>query len=135
MKAVRVKTVETRAKAARVLDLRVVERVVKPEKRKKDLVADLEGFDTNWAVPQVLRLLLHHPGHQRLEGRTLSHSESESLGGGERKETRKKYGSTISCIWGEAVHGMRILWRPYSQSYFWAEPPKIMLVQGVVSTT
>ena len=40
------------------------------------------------------------------------HSESESLGGGERKETRKQYGSTISCIWGEAVHGMRILWRP-----------------------
>ena len=63
------------------------------------------------------------------------HSESESLGGGERKETRKQYGSTISCIWGEAVHGMRILWRPYSQSYFWAEPPKIMLGQGVVSTT
>ena len=42
----------------------------------------------------------------------LTHSESESLGGGERKETRKQYGSTISCIWGEAVHGMRILWRP-----------------------
>ena len=33
------------------------------------------------------------------------------------------------------VHGMRKLWRPYSQSYFWAEPPKIMLGQGVVSTT
>ena len=63
------------------------------------------------------------------------HSESESLGRGERKETRKQYGSTISCIWGEAVDGMRILWRPYSQSYFWAEPPKIMLGQGVVSTT
>ena len=62
------------------------------------------------------------------------HSESESLGGGERKETRKKYGSTISCIWGEAVHGMRILWRPYSQSYFWAEPPKIMLGRKPVST-
>ena len=31
----------------------------------------------------------------------LRHSESESLGGGERKETRKKYGSTISCTWGE----------------------------------
>ena len=45
-------------------------------------------------------------------GAGLFHSESESLGGGERKETRKQYGSTISCIWGEAVHGMRILWRP-----------------------
>ena len=66
---------------------------------------------------------------------SISHSESESLGGGGRKETRKKYGSTISLIWGEAVDGMRILWRPYSQSYFWAEPPKIMLGQGVVSTT
>ena len=72
-------------------------------------------------------------GEQALVG--SDHSESESLGGGERKETRKKYGSTISCIWGEAVDGMRILWRPYSQSYFWAEPPKIMLGQGVVSTT
>ena len=72
MKAVRVKTVETRAKAARVLDLRVVERVVKPEKRKKDLVADLEELNANWAVPQVLRLLLHHLGLQRLEGRILS---------------------------------------------------------------
>ena len=29
------------------------------------------------------------------------HSESESLGGGGRKETRKKYDSTISCTWGE----------------------------------
>ena len=57
MKAVRVTTVETRAKAARVLDLQVVERVVKPEKREKqDLVADLEGLDTNRAVPHVLRL-------------------------------------------------------------------------------
>ena len=66
-------TVETRAKAARVLDLRVVERVVKPEKRKKqDLVADLEGLDTNWAVPHVIRLLHHHLGLQRLEGRILS---------------------------------------------------------------
>ena len=63
-----------------------------------------------------------------------THSESESLGGGERKETRKQYGSTISCIWGEAVDGMRILWRPYSQSYFWAEPPKIMLGRKPVST-
>ena len=64
-------TVEPRAKAARVPDLRVVERVVKPEKRKKqDLVADLEGLDTNWAVPQVLRL--HHLGLQRLEGRISS---------------------------------------------------------------
>ena len=36
---------------------------------------------------------------------------------------------------GGVVHGMRKLWRPYSQSYFWAEPPKIMLGQGVVSTT
>ena len=34
MKAVRVTTVETRAKAARVLDLREEERVVKPEKRE-----------------------------------------------------------------------------------------------------
>ena len=34
-------------------------------------------------------------------GGALVHSESESLGGGERKETRKKYGSTISCTWGE----------------------------------
>ena len=73
MKAVRVTTVETRAKAARVLDLRVEERVVIPEKRKKqDPVANLEGLDTNWAVPQVLRLLLHHLGLQRLEGRILS---------------------------------------------------------------
>ena len=30
-----------------------------------------------------------------------THSESDSLGGGERKETRKKYGSTILCTWGE----------------------------------
>ena len=30
-----------------------------------------------------------------------THSESESLGGGERKETRKKYGSTIPWTWGE----------------------------------
>ena len=30
-----------------------------------------------------------------------AHSESESLGGGGRKETRKKYDSTISCTWGE----------------------------------
>ena len=51
---------------------------------------------------QALVLLLSWPVH----------SESESLGGGERKETRKQYGSTISCIWGEAVDGMRILWRP-----------------------
>ena len=29
------------------------------------------------------------------------HSESESLGGRGRKETRKKYDSTISCPWGE----------------------------------
>ena len=29
------------------------------------------------------------------------HSESESLGGGGRKETRKKYDSTIPCTWGE----------------------------------
>ena len=36
LKAVRVTTVETRAKAARVLDLQVVERVAKPEKRKKN---------------------------------------------------------------------------------------------------
>ena len=36
MKAVRVTTVETRAKAARVLDLQVVERVLKPEKREKN---------------------------------------------------------------------------------------------------
>ena len=30
-----------------------------------------------------------------------NHSESESLGGGGRKETRKKYDSTIPCTWGE----------------------------------
>ena len=36
---------------------------------------------------------------------------------------------------GGVVHDMRKLWRPYSQSYFWAEPPKIMLGQVVVSTT
>ena len=40
-----------------------------------------------------------------------------------------------SVTLGGVVHGMRKLWRPYSQSYFWAEPPKIMLGQGVVSTT
>ena len=33
---------------------------------------------------------------QKGQNFTLGHSESESLGGGERKETRKKYGSTIS---------------------------------------
>ena len=66
-------TVETRAKAARVLDLREVEKVVKPEKREKqDLVANLEGLDTNRAVPHVLHLLLHHLGLQRLEGRILN---------------------------------------------------------------
>ena len=71
MKAVRVTTVETRAKAARVLDLQVVERVAKPEKREKqDLVADLEGKLANWAVSHVL--LLHRLGLQRLEGRILS---------------------------------------------------------------
>ena len=31
----------------------------------------------------------------------IGHSESESLGGGGRKETRKKYDSTIPCTWGE----------------------------------
>ena len=36
---------------------------------------------------------------------------------------------------GGVVHDMRKLWRPYSQSYFWAEPPKIMVGQGIVSTT
>ena len=40
-----------------------------------------------------------------------------------------------SVYLGGVVHDMRKLWRPYSQSYFWAEPPKIMLGQGVVSTT
>ena len=35
---------------------------------------------------------------------------------------------------GGVVHGMRKLWRPYSQSYFWAEPPKIMLGRKPVST-
>ena len=37
---------------------------------------------------------------QPLEG-GFTHSESESLGGGGRKETRKKYDSTIPCTWGE----------------------------------
>ena len=64
---------ETRPKAARVLDLRVEERVLKPEKREKqDLVADLEGKLANWAVSHVLHLLLHRLGLQRLEGRILS---------------------------------------------------------------
>ena len=35
---------------------------------------------------------------------------------------------------GGVVHDMRKLWRPYSQSYFWAEPPKIMLGRKPVST-
>ena len=61
--------------------------------------------------------------------------QKASLLAGERKETRKKYASTISWLWGEAVHGMRKLWRPYSQSYFWAEPPKIMLGRKPVSMT
>ena len=70
-------TVETRAKAARVLDLREVERVVKPEKREKlDLVADLEGFNANRAAPHVLHLLLQHLGLQRLEGRILNRNWS-----------------------------------------------------------
>ena len=43
---------------------------------------------------------------ERIEDNTclrfrLGHSESESLGGGKRKETRKKYDSTILCTWGE----------------------------------
>ena len=41
----------------------------------------------------------------------------------------------ISWLWGEAVHGRRKLRSPYSQSYFWAEPPKIMLGRTSVSTT
>ena len=66
-------TVETRPKAARVLDLRVEERVLKPQKREKqDLVADLEGKLANWAVSHVLHLLPHSLGLQRLEGRVLS---------------------------------------------------------------
>ena len=42
--------------------------------------------------------------HWPLNNRVMNgvgHSESESLGGRGRKETRKKYDSTISCPWGE----------------------------------
>ena len=52
------------------------------------------------------------------------HSESESLGGGERKETRKKYDITISLHLREAVHGM-----------IWAGPPKMMVGRKSVCTT
>ena len=36
---------------------------------------------------------------------------------------------------GGVVLDMMKLWRPYDQSYFWAEPPKIMLGQRIVSST
>ena len=65
-------TVETRPKAARVLDLRVEERVLNLREKKQDLVADLEGKLANRAVSHVLHLLLHRLGLQRLEGRILS---------------------------------------------------------------
>ena len=41
------------------------------------------------------------PAGGSIRGGGTEHSESESLGGGGRKETRKKYDSTISCTWGE----------------------------------
>ena len=40
-----------------------------------------------------------------------------------------------SVTLGGVVLDMMKLWRPYDQSYFWAEPPKIMLGRKPVSTT
>ena len=40
-----------------------------------------------------------------------------------------------SVTLGGVVLDMMKLWRPYDQSYFWAEPPKIMLGQRIVSST
>ena len=54
---------------------------------------------------------------------------------GREKRDSEKVGLHNSVTLGGVVHGMRKLWRPFSQSYFWVEPPKIMLGQGVVSTT
>ena len=68
-------------------------------------------------------------------GAGRGHSESESLGEGERKETRKKYATTILRLWGEAVHGMRKLWCPCSQTCSWAGPPKMIVGRKSVSTT
>ena len=100
--------------------------------------------------------LLHSylPGNPLKTTRTLKPS-IKSVSGGKRpfeEEEDKAFGKRVSRrgrekrdseeVWlhnfvylGGVVHGMRKLWRPYSQSYFWAEPPKIMLGQGVVSRT
>ena len=43
-------------------------------------------------------------------------SGRRALMGQVRKETRRKNDTTISWLWGEAVHGMRKLWCPNSQS-------------------
>ena len=51
-------------------------------------------------IPHV-GYLVAMPIKRALQEQGFDHSESESLGGKGRKETRKKYDSTISCPWGE----------------------------------
>ena len=96
--------------------------------------------------PPLTRLELGRARPQTLSAREpwqqVSKMRSPQLTFGKRVSRRGREKRDSEEVWlhnfvtlGGVVHGMRKLWRPYSQSYFWAEPPKIMVGQGVVSTT